>query len=75
MILKMNFNFNFKDMPGAAGASIRVSQMRMIGITRGNLGLNGVRGAVSAANGGALSYCAVICRRGKLDCFPLHRVL
>jgi len=23
MILKMNFNFNFKDMPGAAGASIR----------------------------------------------------
>jgi len=23
MILKMNFNFNFKDMPSAAGASIR----------------------------------------------------
>src|ERR1700733_12568288 len=23
MILKMNFNFNFKDMPGAAGQSIR----------------------------------------------------
>ncbi len=23
MILKMNFNFNFKDMLGAAGASIR----------------------------------------------------
>jgi hypothetical protein len=23
MILKMNFNFNFKDMPGAAGPSIR----------------------------------------------------
>ena len=22
MILKMNFNFNFKDMPGTAGASI-----------------------------------------------------
>jgi len=43
MILKMNFNFNIKDMLCVAGASIRSVTNVHIGITRGNMGLNGVR--------------------------------
>jgi hypothetical protein len=48
MILKMNFNFNFKDMPGATGASIRcVANAR----DRQHTGKSGIkrrsRGAVS----------------------------
>ena len=46
MILKMNFNFNFKDMPPAPRArQSAASQMRVIRITRGNRGLNGFHGA------------------------------
>jgi hypothetical protein len=37
----MNFNFNFKDMPPAAGRQSAASQTRVIGITRGNPGLSG----------------------------------
>jgi hypothetical protein len=42
MILKMNFNFNIKDILRVAERQSAASQMGVTRITRGNVGLNGL---------------------------------